>query len=123
VRPWPDAQRRDFKAIAKVMSAHYRVIVPEKEAERGGLAYDPRSAKAFKQGPVDDIDLWPVWEEIRSPTLVVRGAVSDLLTHAAAEEMTWRGPKAKLVELPGIGYAPALVSEDQISLTRDFLLA
>jgi pimeloyl-ACP methyl ester carboxylesterase len=88
-----------------------------------GFAYDPRIAEALKQGPVEDIDFWPVWEAIRSPTLVVRGAVSDLLTHEAAEEMTRRGPKAKLVELPGIGHLPALVSEDQISLVRDFLLA
>ena len=64
-----------------------------------------------------------MWDAIQSPTLVLRGAESDLLTHEAAAEMTRRGPKAKLTELPGIGHAPALLSEDQIGAVRDFLLA
>jgi len=88
-----------------------------------GFAYDPRIADAFKAGPIKDIDMWPMWDSIRSPTLVLRGADSDLLTHQTAEEMTRRGPKAKLIELAGIGHAPALLSEDQIGAIRDFLLA
>jgi pimeloyl-ACP methyl ester carboxylesterase len=35
--------------------------------------------------------------------------------------MTERGPRARLVELPGIGHAPALMAPDQIALVRDFL--
>jgi pimeloyl-ACP methyl ester carboxylesterase len=88
-----------------------------------GFAYDPRIADAFKAGPIKDVDMWPMWDTIRSPTLVLRGADSDLLTHETAEEMTRRGPKAKLIELSGIGHAPALVSEDHIDAIRDFLLA
>ena len=88
-----------------------------------GFAYDPRIADAFKTGPIKDVDMWPMWDAIQSPTLVLRGAESDLLTHEAAAEMTRRGPKAKLTELPGIGHAPALLSEDQIGAVRDFLLA
>ena len=37
--------------------------------------------------------------------------------------MTERGPKAKLVEFPGVGHAPALLNEEQIGVVRDFLLA
>ena len=37
--------------------------------------------------------------------------------------MTERGPKAKLIELPGMGHAPALMSDDQIAMVRDWLLA
>ena len=40
----------------------------------------------------------------------------------SAEAMTRRGPKAKLVDFPGVGHAPALVSDDQIRVVRDFLL-
>ena len=64
-----------------------------------------------------------MWDKIRCPTLVLRGAVSDLLLRNTAEEMTGRGPKAKLVEFTGIGHAPALLAEDQIAAVRDFLLA
>jgi len=88
-----------------------------------GLAYDPRIADAFKTGPIKDVDMWPMWDAIQSPTLVLRGADSDLLTRDAAEEMTRRGPKARVIELAGIGHAPALLSKDQIGAVRDFLLA
>ena len=36
--------------------------------------------------------------------------------------MTERGPKAKLIEFPGIGHAPALMADDQIAVVRDWLL-
>ena len=75
------------------------------------------------QGPIDDINLWSMWEAIRRPTLVLRGAHSDLLPREVAKEMTRRGPKAMLVEFPGVGHAPALLNEDQVSPVREFLLS
>jgi pimeloyl-ACP methyl ester carboxylesterase len=86
--------------------------------------YDPRIAEPYRKDmPDKDLELWPVWDAIKCPTLVIRGAQSDLLSKATAEEMTQRGPKAKLVELPGIGHAPTLLHADQISLVREFLLS
>jgi pimeloyl-ACP methyl ester carboxylesterase len=87
-----------------------------------GLAYDPRIGAAF-QGEQKDIELWPVWDAIRAPTLVLRGAESDLLCREHALAMTERGPRAKLLELRGIGHAPALMAIDQIDAIRDFLAA
>jgi pimeloyl-ACP methyl ester carboxylesterase len=87
-----------------------------------GFAYDPRIGDAFHQGPLEDIDLWAQWDAIGCPTLVLRGAASDLLRRAAAEAMTRRGPRARLIEFPGIGHAPALMAPDQIAAIRDFLL-
>lgn len=88
-----------------------------------GLGYDPKIGDAFRAGPLNDVDLWPQWDSIACPTLVLRGAESDLLRPADAKAMTERGPKARLVEFPGIGHAPALWAEDQIAAIRDFLLA
>jgi pimeloyl-ACP methyl ester carboxylesterase len=88
-----------------------------------GFAYDPRIGEALKAGPLEDIDIWPTWDAIQCPTLLLRGAQSDLVTRETAEAMTLRGPKAKLIEVPGVGHAPALVEEDQIGTVRDFLLA
>jgi pimeloyl-ACP methyl ester carboxylesterase len=87
-----------------------------------GRAYDPAIAEAFKTVK-DDIDLWPVWDAIRCPTLVLRGAQSDLLRGADAAAMTARGPRARLVEFPGIGHAPSLMAADQIAAVEDFLAA
>jgi pimeloyl-ACP methyl ester carboxylesterase len=71
--------------------------------------------------PEGDVELWPVWDAISCPTLVLRGAQSDLLRRETAEEMTRRGPKARLVELPGIGHAPTLLHDDQIEIVAQFL--
>ena len=121
------AVRETYASFGPLTDAQFRKLARDSARQKPdggwGLAYDPKIAEAFKQGPIEDFNIWPVWDAIRCPTLVLRGAVSDLLSHEAAEEMTRRGPKAKLIELPGIGHAPALVGEDQIGIVRDFLLA
>ncbi len=85
-----------------------------------GAAYDPAIGNAFA-APLQDVVLWPVWDALSCPTLVLRGKQSDLLLRETAEEMTLRGPKARLVEFDGIGHAPMLMSDDQIAVVRDFL--
>jgi pimeloyl-ACP methyl ester carboxylesterase len=86
------------------------------------LSYDQRLGEPMKRGPIEDVDLWPVWDQIRCPVLVLRGAESDLLLAATAEEMTRRGPGAEVVEIDGTGHAPALMAKDQIEIVRDWLL-
>lgn len=87
-----------------------------------GLAYDPGIAHAFTAQPMQDVDLWALWDRVTCPVLVLRGADSDLLTAETAEEMTRRGPGARIVEFPHTGHAPALMSEEQIAVVRSFLL-
>ncbi|HEX9183662.1 MAG TPA: alpha/beta hydrolase [Burkholderiales bacterium] len=88
------------------------------------MHYDPRIAEPFRQLITDkDVETWPVYDAVRCPTLLIRGAQSDLLSRETAEQMTQRGPKATLVELPGIGHAPTLLHDDQIALVREFLLS
>jgi len=86
--------------------------------------YDPKIAQPFRATmPAGDLELWPVWDAIRCPTLVLRGAQSDLLTKETGAQLTQRGPKAKLVEIPGVGHAPTLMHDDQIRIVREFLLS
>lgn len=84
------------------------------------LAYDPAIVNNVK-ARIEDVDLWALWDRIACPVLVLRGSESDLLKAETAQEMTRRGPKARLVELPGIGHAPALMAEDQLDLIEDWL--
>ena len=87
------------------------------------MHYDPKLAEPFRAlMPEKDLELWPLWDAIRCPTLVLRGAQSDLLTKETCAQMTQRGPKAKVVEISGVGHAPTLMHEDQIRIVRDFLL-
>jgi pimeloyl-ACP methyl ester carboxylesterase len=86
--------------------------------------YDPRIADAFRATlPEKDLELWPLYDALRCPTLVIRGAESDLLSRSTADEMSSRGPKAQVIEIPGVGHAPTLLNAEQIGVVRDFLLS
>ena len=92
------------------------------------LHYDPRIGEGFRalaaSNPTGaDIALWDLYDAIRCPTLVVRGALSDLLSLDTAVAMTQRGPRADVREVPGVGHAPTLVSADQCMLIEDYLAA
>lgn len=83
---------------------------------------DPAIGRSFVAQPRNDVALWPVWDMVRCPVLLLRGADSELLPAAVAEEMTRRGPRAALVTVAGAGHAPALLSDDQLHPIRAFLL-
>jgi pimeloyl-ACP methyl ester carboxylesterase len=68
-----------------------------------------------------DVDTWPLWDNITCPALIVRGAESGILLAETAQEMTRRGPPTKLVEIHGVGHAPALMDPFQISTILKFL--
>ena len=85
--------------------------------------YDPRIAEPFRATmPEGDMEMWPAYDAIHCPTLVLRGADSDLLSKKTTQQMAGRGPKARVVEIPGVGHAPTLMHADQIAIVRDFLL-
>ena len=66
--------------------------------------------------------LWKAYDAVTCPTLLLRGADSDLLTAHTAAAMTQRGPKAELREFKGVGHAPTLIAPDQVAAVREFLL-
>lgn len=82
--------------------------------------YDPAIAKPFETSATGPVDLALVWSAVRVPTLVIRGAESDILEEEVAREMVMR-PGVRLVTLPGIGHAPALMDPAQIELIAGFL--
>jgi pimeloyl-ACP methyl ester carboxylesterase len=110
-----------FGALTDAQWDHLtRTSVAQNADGRYAMTYDPGIAVPFR-GTAAPPDLWPVWDAIRCPTLVLRGAESDLLSVATAQAMTARGPKARLVEFPGIGHAPMLLSADQTAPVVAFL--
>ena len=60
----------------------------------GGAWFDPAIARHFREqldvGSAARLDLWPMWDAIESPALVVRGAESDVLPAELAAEMVAR---------------------------------
>jgi pimeloyl-ACP methyl ester carboxylesterase len=87
---------------------------------RWTVGYDPRIAIPFRAQP-RPADLWPLWDAIACPTLVLRGEHSDLLSQATAQAMGKRGPRARVAEIPQVGHAPMLMSPEQVSIVVDFL--
>jgi pimeloyl-ACP methyl ester carboxylesterase len=84
------------------------------------LAHDPGIAKNFVS--LDkDVDFWNLYDQIRCPTLLLHGAQSDVLSAETALEMTQRGPKARLITLPNVGHAPALMEAGQVNVVTEFL--
>lgn len=91
------------------------------------LHYDPDIAvpvrtltqEAVAQG---EATMWQIYDGVAAETLLVRGADSDLLSSETAQQMTRRGPKARLVEFAGVGHAPTLVAGDQVQAVTAFLL-
>ena len=84
--------------------------------------YDPQIAAVLgRQATAVTGDAWPLYDQIAAKTLLLRGAVSDLLSDETAAEMTRRGPKARRIDMPGIGHAPALDTPAQIALIMGFL--
>lgn len=128
--------REACAAFGPLSDAQWRQVAQHSVIRKGTnyiLAFDPAIITHMRSGSVAGVefgseflfgvDLWPTYDAIRCPTLVVRGAKSNLLLKTTALEMTRRGPKAELVEFEGAGHAPWLMAEDQIKAVRDFLLA
>lgn len=93
-----------------------------------GLHYDPAIAAPFKvttpeAAAAGEAALWRAYDAITCPTLLLRGAESDLLTAETAQAMTLRGPRAQLRQFSGVGHAPTLIADDQVQAVREFLLA
>ncbi len=89
--------------------------------------YDPRIGVPFRSvtpemAAFGEAMLWKAYDAVNAPTLVLRGAESDLLTLATAQAMTQRGPKAQLIQFAGVGHAPTLIAPDQVAAVREFLL-
>jgi len=131
-------QGEEFDDLAAVEAYYRRIAAPygaltdgqwRRMAEHGhrrlgsgklALNYDPDIALPFR-GELADVDLWPVYDLIRCPTLVIRGGESGLLLAQTAQEMARRGPKATLFAVLGAGHAPALMAEDQLEAIEHFL--
>ncbi|MDM0112508.1 alpha/beta hydrolase [Variovorax sp. J22R133] len=104
-----------------------KVDAPAAEDGAFVLHYDPAIAVPIRAITPElaaqaEVGMWALYDAITATTLLVRGAVSDLLLHETAVAMTERGPRARLVEFENVGHAPTLVVPAQSSVVASFLL-
>ncbi len=105
-----------------------RYMVKADPAGGVNLHYDPAMALPFKAitqevAAQGEAAIWALYDTITAPTLLVRGADSDLLSSETAAQMTQRGARARLVEFAGVGHAPTFVAADQVDTVVSFLLS
>ncbi|MBY4729488.1 alpha/beta fold hydrolase [Cupriavidus pauculus] len=105
------------------------ILKPVQGAEslEWGLHYDPALAVPFKETPPEAVlageaMLWKMFEAATGPTLIVRGAQSDLLLRETVAEMVARGKQVSTVEIADVGHAPTFVDPAQIAIARNFFL-
>jgi pimeloyl-ACP methyl ester carboxylesterase len=86
---------------------------------RYALHYDPRIAEPLRGHDPVDVDMWFLWDRIKVPRMVIRGATSDVLSAETTARMEASGAEA--FEVPITGHAPALLDPLQIEAIRSFL--
>ena len=121
-------------SISKGFGAHTReqwlaLTRPMLKADGAGFKphYDPAIAVPFRAitpeiAAYGQAALWKAFDAVSCPTLLLRGADSDLLTADTAAAMTQRGPRAELREFANVGHAPTLIAPEQVAVVREFLL-
>lgn len=87
------------------------------------FAYDPAIVGTLPpKEAIMDVNLWPLWEAVKSiPTLLIRGADSDILTKETAQMMQATHPNLTYREIADTGHAPMLMETSQVTMIRDWL--
>ena len=85
--------------------------------------YDMTIAEPFaKDEGAAPPDLWPAYQALAGrPLLIVRGALSDLLTEETLAEMQRRLPDSSATTIPNIGHAPLLEDPLAVAAIRQLL--
>lgn len=106
----------DWLALAKrlmVLSSNGRIV----------FDYDMKIAEPFaRPNPAAQPDLWPGIENLAGkPVLLLRGALSDLLSPQTLQRMRAALPGSEAVTLPGVGHAPTLDEPEAVAAIERLL--
>lgn len=128
VRSWSDAARR-----CRDVNGH---VHPDEDSDDFWLTfarrthrqtgpgkfrsdYDPAILAALGGGPSPE-DRWKAFDLLREiPTLLVRGALSELVTREIVERMMLRKPDLDYIEVPNTGHTPLLTE----SIAREAIIS
>jgi pimeloyl-ACP methyl ester carboxylesterase len=103
---------------------HFMAQISSEETLLGSykLNYDTNVVAALVgQDPIQPVDLWPLWALVKNKILILHGADSDVLTSDTLHRMMI-DKQATSVSFANVGHAPALLSADQISVVKTWLM-
>jgi pimeloyl-ACP methyl ester carboxylesterase len=118
--------RENYPAMVQMAPEQLREAVKwsVKPAPDGALVWkmDPAIRRPLRGGSAQQrLDLWVPFARITCPILVIRGAISDILSPLTANQMRTTHKGVKVVEIPGVGHAPSLVEPESLAALREFL--
>ena len=88
--------------------------------------YDPRIAEplAAEGGDTEAQTLWSLFETLaNTPTLLVRGALTDLLSEDCVAKMKAAHPHLSVLDVPDVGHAPMLNEPGVSEAVINFLIS
>jgi len=90
------------------------------------LHYDPQLKVSIQSVTEESAQaaealLWTFYDRIQTPTFLIHGQESELLSSETVKAMTERGPRVQVATLEGVGHAPTLTHPDQIDIVLRFL--
>jgi pimeloyl-ACP methyl ester carboxylesterase len=122
--------RTNFMPWGITDEAHWQHLITHSITENpdGSWRYlcDPRIAEPLRAASgnftqVEDINLAEIWEKVKAPTYIIRGATSDILQEETVSAMRRIHLRADAVTIPNVGHAPALMNAEQIGLITNWL--
>lgn len=120
-REWGELSAEQWQRLA-VHGA--RALDPDAKPPRYRLHFDPQITRVAQPFPLSPgLFFWDAWYRVRCPVLLLRGESSGIFPASVADTMLDVKPATQLVEIPGCGHAPALMSAPQIAIARNFLRA
>lgn len=105
--------------------AYARLTFREDETGTPRFDYDPAIAEPIKAGRLkaDPPLAWALFEALcrERPVLLLRGALSDLVSAQIAAKMQAHAPGLQVAEVPGVGHAPLLDEPAAIAALDEFV--
>jgi pimeloyl-ACP methyl ester carboxylesterase len=112
---WPGIEAARWEALAH--RSHRVTASGDIEGDA-----DPRIGDVVRESSSAAPDLWPLWRTLeRVPVLVLRGALSDVLSEATLARMQREKPDLQALTVPSRGHAPLLDEPASLAAIDSFL--
>ncbi len=128
-RDWEAAAARSRQTYEKALPglldkfwlSYVRLSYREDESGKVVPDMDPAIGDALRKTSKDGFDTWHLFRALTMRCLLLRGALSDVLTQETAERMRAIKPDLELVIVPERGHAPLLNEETSRAAIQGFL--
>lgn len=86
------------------------------------LDYDPAIARTVQEDSKDVVDLWPLFDALKpTPTLLLRGDITDVLMTSTVDEMRRRKPDLEIASVARVGHTPFMTEPEAWTALSEFL--